>query len=506
MVNVLGPTSGRPSRSLLDVEPAEAEPAPSPGGERNRLLRRMSLRRRTAGAVAAAALILAGGVAYVATGAFDGEGEGSALDAGGGTVAVSSADAGLARWAELHGKRYHRAPRPHPRPRPGRTTTTITTAAAVPDPAPASSLASGSTLPPPAGPTTSEGVAPALPATDPPGRPSSTPSSGFTSTSSGRPTSSTRAASSTSTPSTRSTSSVSAATSTRPVAAVPPTAVSPTTPATTRATPPPTTRPSTTTTAPATNPPPASGGGSGQVVWEDNFDRLDTGRWSLEHSTYGDGNKELQCYRPENVSVSGGKLVLRAVSETYTCPNGSTRQVTSGMVRSRGVVFSPGQALEFRVKLTPADESDQGGLWPGVWSSGFGSGGWPAGGEMDYLEVMTATNPKRSVYSIHYAKADGSHGVTNKPVVGAANFSAAWHTVRYEYGLNGRLTWYLDGQQVFSVTSAPTGQGYPAPFDQPVREIKINLALGGNPGPLAPGAVGSKGATFEVDYIRVTTL
>lgn len=52
----------------------------------------------------------------------------------------------------------------------------------------------------------------------------------------------------------------------------------------------------------------------------------------------------------------------------------------------------------------------------------------------------------------------------------------------------------------------PTGQGYPAPFNQPVKEIKINLALGGNPGPLAPGAVGSKGATFEVDYIRITTL
>lgn len=254
-------------------------------------------------------------------------------------------------------------------------------------------------------------------------------------------------------------------------------------------------------------PPPAGGGGSsGQVVWEDNFDRLDTGRWSLEHSTYGDGNHELQCYRPENVSVGGGRLVLRAVTETYTCPNGSTRQVTSGMVRSKGMVFSPGQALEFRVKLTPADEADQGGLWPGVWSSGFGSGAWPAGGEMDYLEVMTAINPRRSIYSIHYAKADGSHGVTNKPVVGSADFSAAWHTVRYEYGRDGRLTWYLDGQQVFALTSAPTGQGYPAPFNQPVKEIKINLALGGNPGPLAPGAVGSKGATFEVDYIRVTTL
>ncbi|MDH4077725.1 MAG: hypothetical protein OEW29_17485, partial [Acidimicrobiia bacterium] len=66
------------------------------------------------------ALILAGGVVLAATGALDGEGDDSALDTGTGTVA--SVDAGLARWAELHGERYHRPPRPQPRP--GRTTTT----------------------------------------------------------------------------------------------------------------------------------------------------------------------------------------------------------------------------------------------------------------------------------------------------------------------------------------------------------------------------------------------
>lgn len=241
-------------------------------------------------------------------------------------------------------------------------------------------------------------------------------------------------------------------------------------------------------------------------MWEENFNTLDAGRWVLEHSTYGDGNGELQCYRPENVRVSGGRLVLRAVTETYTCPNGSTREVTSGMVRSRGVTLSPGQAIEFRVKLTPADESDQGGLWPAVWASGWGSGGWPASGEIDFLEVMTANDPTRSIYSIHYAKPAGSHGTSNRPVYGAERFSARWHTIRFEYGTGGRLTWDLDGQQVFAVTSASTLQGYPKPFDQPIDEIKINLALGGRPGPLAAGAVGSAGATFEVDFVRIYSL
>lgn len=265
---------------------------------------------------------------------------------------------------------------------------------------------------------------------------------------------------------------------------------------------PPTASTTTTTERPTTTVPTGS---SGTVIWEENFNSLDPSVWRVEHSTYGDGNNELQCYRPENVSVSNGKLVLRAVTESYTCPNGSTRQVTSGMIRSQGVTFSPGQAIEFRVKLNPADRDDQGGLWPAVWASGW-AGGWPAGGEMDWLEVMTAENARRAMFSVHYADPSGSHKHQNRGVIGSDYFSDSWHTVRFDYGRNGRMTWYLDGVKGFEVDAAETLQGFPAPFDQTVREIKINLALGGRPGPLSSGAVGSAGASFEMDYIRILQL
>jgi beta-glucanase (GH16 family) len=242
---------------------------------------------------------------------------------------------------------------------------------------------------------------------------------------------------------------------------------------------------------------------SGKVVWEENFNSLDESTWRIEHSTYGDGNNELQCYRPENVSVRDGKLVLRAVTENYTCPNGETRRVTSGMIRSQGVTFSPGQAIEFRVKLNPADPDDQSGLWPAVWSSGWAGGGWPRGGELDYLEVMTAENPNRAMFSMHYADASGSHKLKNRGVIGDRYFSDDWHTIRFEYGRNGVLVWFLDGVEAFRVDDAPTLQGYPAPFDQSIGEIKVNLALGGRPGPLSDRAVGSQGASFEVDFIRI---
>ncbi|MEM7275686.1 MAG: hypothetical protein AAF547_21600 [Actinomycetota bacterium] len=260
---------------------------------------------------------------------------------------------------------------------------------------------------------------------------------------------------------------------------------------------PPTTAPSTTTTAPPSG---------DRVVWEETFDRFDSSTWTMEHSTYGDGNNELQCYRPGNVEVRGGRLILSAVTERYTCPGGSTRQVTSGMIRSRGVTFSPGQAIEFRVKLTPNDPDDQGGLWPAVWASSWAGGGWPQGGELDFLEVMTAENPNRAMFSMHYRNPAGRHALKNRGVIGDDYFSDAWHTIRFDYGRNGVLVWYLDGQEAFRVDAADTIQGYPAPFDQTITQLKVNLALGGRPGPLAPGAVGSGGATFEVDYIRILNL
>ncbi|MDH4280112.1 MAG: hypothetical protein OEW83_18735, partial [Acidimicrobiia bacterium] len=81
---------------------------------------------------------------------------------------------------------------------------------------------------------------------------------------------------------------------------------------------------------PPTPPPGSDTAAQPTLVWADEFDSFDGTVWRREHSTYGDGNGELQCYRPENVAVAGGALILRARTENYTCPNGSTRDVTSG--------------------------------------------------------------------------------------------------------------------------------------------------------------------------------
>ncbi len=242
-----------------------------------------------------------------------------------------------------------------------------------------------------------------------------------------------------------------------------------------------------------------------QIVFEDNFTSLDTDTWTVENiSSFGDGNNEEQCYLEENVRVERGKLILTAREETVQCKN-DRREVTSGMVRSKGVQFKPGQAIEYRVKLTPADETNQAGLWPALWASSFGGGGWPLGGEIDFFEVMTARNPKRAIFSIHFLNSSDRKEAIQKEIFFDRNFSLDWHTFRFDYGQGGKLVWYMNGEVVQTVTNADTKQGYPAPFNATINQLRVNLALGGNPGPLDRRAVRG-GATYEIDYIRIFEL
>src|SRR3546814_14609163 len=52
-----------------------------------------------------------------------------------------------------------------------------------------------------------------------------------------------------------------------------------------------------------------------RLVWSDEFDgsAVDTSVWKPYHSTYGDGNRELQCLTPGNVTASGGQLDRKSV-------------------------------------------------------------------------------------------------------------------------------------------------------------------------------------------------
>ena len=109
-----------------------------------------------------------------------------------------------------------------------------------------------------------------------------------------------------------------------------------------------------------------------ELVWSDEFDgdEIDGTKWSFEIGNGCDispdlcgwGNNELQYYtdRPENVSVSNGRLIIKAVKEAplylgehaYT----SARMITKGK----------GDWTNGRFDISARLPKGQ-GLWPAIW-------------------------------------------------------------------------------------------------------------------------------------------
>ena len=74
-----------------------------------------------------------------------------------------------------------------------------------------------------------------------------------------------------------------------------------------------------------------------QIIWREEFDGpgLDASKWSYVTGGNGFGNHELQYYRVENISVERGMLVIKAMRESYTGPDGVRRDFTSGRLHTR---------------------------------------------------------------------------------------------------------------------------------------------------------------------------
>jgi beta-glucanase (GH16 family) len=119
-----------------------------------------------------------------------------------------------------------------------------------------------------------------------------------------------------------------------------------------------------------------------KLVWADYFDgtALNTDDWNIEVNGDGGGNKELQYYRAENVTVENGCLVLTARKETYL-----GKDFTSGRLNTSGKRFFTHGKIESSIRLPKTAN----GLWPAFWMLGndFKQVGWPKCGEIDILEM-----------------------------------------------------------------------------------------------------------------------
>jgi Glycosyl hydrolases family 16 len=262
------------------------------------------------------------------------------------------------------------------------------------------------------------------------------------------------------------------------------------------------------------------------LVFSDDFDgsSLNTGIWAVYNNTYGDGNHELACLTPNNVTVSGGLLQITAKRETVTCPNGSVRKFTSGFVTTRDTktYFPRYGRYEIRGKLPHGQ-----GLWPAFWLR-HRDGASTA--EVDIMEYFHSQVPGESTQTLHL---DGVSNVTKKTSEFEANeASPGWHTwaVDIKPAANGAVTFSFLTDGVVDLTYTDTRANWAKLYSgQPLFDIAINMAVGGdwagNPDdPLgwlsnlnrcAQGGTGPNNckadgiqravfpSTFLVDYVRV---
>ena len=236
------------------------------------------------------------------------------------------------------------------------------------------------------------------------------------------------------------------------------------------------------------------------VLLDESFDgdSLDTRVWNTCHWWGDEGctissNDELEWYRPEQVSVSGGALRLTADRISTRGSDGKDYEYRSGMVTTGpansdddiGKVSWTYGTVEARVRVPEGR-----GLWPAIWMLPLSRESLP---EIDILEVI-GQEPDRMMMHFHPSNREDDSPNKDYRLPGAT-LAEGWHTVRLDWQPE-RLTWFVDGKQVWRLT----GSQVP---DEPMYLV-LNLAVGGiYPGP--PDDTTKFPATFEIDRIRITT-
>lgn len=238
-----------------------------------------------------------------------------------------------------------------------------------------------------------------------------------------------------------------------------------------------------------------------ELVWHDEFNgsEIDPSKWEYEINADGGGNNELQYYtdRLENSWIEDSVLVIQALKENYTGPEG-TRAYTSARLRTKNRGDWKYGRFEIRAKL-PCGQ----GLWPAIWMlpTNWVYGGWAASGEIDIMELL-GHEPEKVYGTLHYG-GEWPHNVHTGDFysLSSGTFATDFHTFILDWD-STQFRWYVDNILYQTQTSwYSTSHAYPAPFDQRFH-LLLNVAVGGN-WPGNPDNTTSFPQRMEVDYVRV---
>jgi beta-glucanase (GH16 family) len=239
---------------------------------------------------------------------------------------------------------------------------------------------------------------------------------------------------------------------------------------------------------------------SWELVWEDDFDgtQLDLSKWEAQigdgcPSLCGWGNNELQYYRSQNATVSGGFLTITAKAEIF-----GGKAYTSARLRTRDKGDWTRGRFEMRAKM-PIGQ----GIWPAFWMLPTDNvyGTWAASGEIDIMEYL-GHQPDRVSGTIHYGgPAPANQYSSSSTTLPSGTFHDAFHVFALEWD-ECAMRWYVDGT-LYATKKDWWSEGgpYPAPFDERFH-LLLNVAVGGNlPGP--PDGTTQFPQEMVVDYVRV---
>lgn len=195
------------------------------------------------------------------------------------------------------------------------------------------------------------------------------------------------------------------------------------------------------------------------------------------------GNAELEWYMPSQDQVSGGALHLVA-QRTPTSGEDANGQPltypwTSGVVTTQDHVDFTYGYIQVVARIPKGD-----GFWPALWLLPLN--GWPP--EIDIMENFG--NDTSNVYlTNHPVGAPQQELIVNT----GTDLSTAYHTFAVDWE-PGAITWYLDGQAKYTVTS-----GVPS---VPMYFI-ANLAIDGTPGRANPDASTPSSASFDIKSVEI---
>jgi beta-glucanase (GH16 family) len=243
--------------------------------------------------------------------------------------------------------------------------------------------------------------------------------------------------------------------------------------------------------------------GQWSLVWSDEFNgdgpSVDASKWVIETGGGGFGNNELEYYtaRPQNVQVRHGNLVIQALKEKYTGPDGVTRDYTSARLKTQTKFSEAYGRFEARIKIPRGQ-----GLWPAFWLLGddIDKVGWPDDGEIDIMENI-GKEPSVVHGTIHGPGYSGAGGISaSYSLPHGLRFADHYHLFAVEWEPEA-IRFYTDGHLYATRTPKDLPAGKKWVFDHPFFII-LNAAVGGS-WPGNPDSTTVFPQTMLVDYVRV---